>query len=93
MVGRDSEICCAVLHVYNKKKDSTFLLKRPVQKLIPFEIMNYVKEYNKNVLNLISNCLQRKVRVYQRRSGPQFCSRKPSFKNESVVGPISQMIG
>ena len=63
MVGRDSEICCAVLHVYNKKKDSTFLLKRPVQKLIPFEIMNYVKEYNKNVLNLTSNCLQRKVRV------------------------------
>ena len=70
MVGRDSEICCAVLHVYNKKKDSTFLLKRPVQKLIPFEIMNYVKEYNKNVLNLISNCLQRKVRVYQQGSGP-----------------------
>ena len=70
MVGRDSEICCAVLHVYNKKEDSTFLLKRPVQKLIPFEIMNYVKEYNKNVLNLISNCLQRKVRVYQQGSGP-----------------------
>ena len=70
IVGRDSEIRCALLHVYNKKKDSTFLLKRPVQKLIPFEIMNCVKEYNKNVLNLISNCLQRKVRVYQRGSGP-----------------------
>ena len=29
--------------------DSTFLLKRPVQKLIPFEIMNCVKEDNKIV--------------------------------------------
>ena len=26
-----SKICGAVLHVYNKKKNSTFLFKRPVQ--------------------------------------------------------------
>ena len=49
IVRRDSKIRRAVLHVYNKKKDSTFFLKRPVQKLIPFEIRNCVKEDNKNV--------------------------------------------
>ena len=40
-----------------------FLLKRPVQKLIPFEIMNCVKEDNKNVPNLIANRPQRKATV------------------------------
>ena len=39
IVSRDSKIRGEVLRVYNEKKDSTFLLKRPVQKLIPFEIM------------------------------------------------------
>ena len=48
-------------YVYNKKKDSTFLLKRPVQKLIPFEIMNCVKEDNKNVPCVIVNRPQRKA--------------------------------
>ena len=47
IVSRDSKIRGAVLCVYNKKKDSTFLLKKPVQKLIPFEIMNCVKEDKK----------------------------------------------
>ena len=46
-----------------KKKESTFLLKRPVQKLIPFEIMNCVKEDNKNVPCVIINCPQRKAAV------------------------------
>ena len=54
-VSRDSKIGGAVLHVSNKKKDSTFLLNRPIQKLIQFEIMNCVKEENKNVPNLIAN--------------------------------------
>ena len=61
IVSRDSKIRGAVLRVYNKKKDSTFLLKRTVQKLIYyihfhihllytlFEIMNCVKEDNKNL--------------------------------------------
>ena len=70
IVGRDSEIRSAVLRAYNKKKDSTFLLKRPVQKLIPFEIMNCVKEGDKNVPNLIFSCPLRKVAVYQGGSGP-----------------------
>ena len=47
IVSRDSKIRGAVLCVYNKKKDSTFLLRKPVQKLIPFEIMNCVKEDKK----------------------------------------------
>ena len=63
IVSRDSKICGAVLHVYNKKKDSTFLLKTSVQKLISFEIMNCVKEDNKNVPNLIANRSQRKAAV------------------------------
>ena len=46
IVSKDSKIRDAVLRVYNKKKDSTPLLKRPVQKLIPFKIMNCAKEYN-----------------------------------------------
>ena len=46
IVSKDSKIRDAVLRVYNKKKDSTLLLKRPVQKLIPFKIMNCAKEYN-----------------------------------------------
>ena len=50
-------------YVYNKKKDSTFLLKRPVQKLIPFEIMNCVKKDNKNVPCVIVNRPQRKAAV------------------------------
>ena len=49
-------------YVYNKKKDSTFLLKRPVQKLIPFEIMNCVKEDN-NVPCVTVNRPQRKAKV------------------------------
>ena len=63
MVNRDSKIRGAVLRVYNKKKDSTFLLKRPVQNLIPFEIMNCVKEDYKNVLYAIANRPQRKAAV------------------------------
>ena len=55
IMSRDSKICGAVLRVYNKKKDFTFLLKRPVQKFIPFEIMNWVKKDNKNVPNFIAN--------------------------------------
>ena len=35
IVSRD---CGAVLRVYNKQEDSTFLLKRPMPKVIPFEI-------------------------------------------------------
>ena len=63
IVSRDSKIRGAVLRVYNKKKDSTFLLKTPVQKLIPFEIMNCVKEDNKNVPCVTVNRPQRKVAV------------------------------
>ena len=63
MVSRDSKICDAVLRVYNKKKDSTFLLKRPVQNMIPFEIMNCVKEDYKNFLYAIANLPQRKAAV------------------------------
>ena len=63
MVNRDSKIRGAVLRVYNKKKDSTFLLKRPVQNLIPFEIMNCVKEDYNNVLYAIANRPQRKAAV------------------------------
>ena len=44
IVSRDSKIRGAVLCVYNKKKD---LLRKPVQKLIPFQIMNCVKEDKK----------------------------------------------
>ena len=44
-------------------KDSKFLLERPGQKLIPFEIINCVKEDNKNVPYLIANCSQRKTAV------------------------------
>ena len=55
LVSRDSKIRDAVFRVYNKKKDSMFLLKRSVQKLIQFEIINCVKEDNKNVPNLIAN--------------------------------------
>ena len=40
-----------------------FLLKRSVQKLIQFEIINCVKEDNKNVPNLIANRPQRKAAV------------------------------
>ena len=63
IVSRDSKIRGEVLRVYNEKKDSTFLLKRPVQKLIPFEIMNCVKEDNKNVPCVIVNRPQRKAAV------------------------------
>ena len=63
IVSRDSKIRGAVLRVYNKKKDSTFLLKTPVQKLIPLEIMNCVKEDNKNVPCVTVNRPQRKVAV------------------------------
>ena len=63
IVRRDSKIRGAVLRVYNKKKDSTFLLKRPVQKLIPFEIMYCVKEDNKNAPYLIANLPQQKAAV------------------------------
>ena len=59
IVSRGSKIRGAVLSVYNKKKDTlTFLLKRPVQILIPFGIMNCVKEDNENLLNLINNSQQ-----------------------------------
>ena len=56
----DSKIRGAVLRVYKKKKD-TFLLKRPVKKLIPLEIMNCVKEDNENFPNLTTNRQQRKA--------------------------------
>ena len=52
-----------MLRVYNKQKDSTFLLKRPVQKLIPFEFMNCVKDDNKNVPCVTVNRPQRKAAV------------------------------
>ena len=55
IVSRDSKIRGAVLRVYNKKKGSTFLLKRSVQKLIPFEIINCVQDDNKNVPYVIAN--------------------------------------
>ena len=55
-VSRESKIRGAVLSLYNKKTDTrTFLLKRPVQRLIVFEIMNCVKEDNENISNLINN--------------------------------------
>ena len=38
-------------------------MKRPVQRLIPFEINNYVKEDSENVPNLIANCPKRKAAV------------------------------
>ena len=63
IVSRESKIRAPVVGVYNKKKDSTFLLKRPIKKLIPFEIMNCVKEDNKNVLCGTVNCPQRKAAV------------------------------
>ena len=63
IVSKDCKIHGAVLRAYNKKKDSTFLLKRPVQKLIPFEIMNCVNKANKNVPNLIANRPQQKAAV------------------------------
>ena len=55
IVSRDIKTRGAVLRVYNKKKDSTFLLKRAIQKLILLEIMNFVKEDNKNVPYVIAN--------------------------------------
>ena len=61
IVSRDSEIPGAVLRVFNKKKG--LLLKRPVEKLIPFEIINCVKEDKKNVPYVIANRSQRKVAV------------------------------
>ena len=63
IVSRDSKIRGAVLRVYNKKKDSKFLLKRSIQKLILFEIMNCVKEDNKNVSCVTVNRPQRKAAV------------------------------
>ena len=63
IVSRDSKIRGAVLRVYNKKKGSTFLLKRPVQKLIPFKIMNCVKEDNKNFPCVTVNRPQQKAAV------------------------------
>ena len=49
-------------YVYmTKKKGCTFLLKRPAQRLIPFEIMNCIKKGNENVSNLIVNRQQRKT--------------------------------
>ena len=46
-----------------KRKTLRFLLKRPAQKLIPFEIMNCVKKDNKNVPCVIVNRPQRKAAV------------------------------
>ena len=40
IVCRDNKIQGAVLRVYNKKKDCMFLLKRVIQRLIPFETIN-----------------------------------------------------
>ena len=40
IVCRDNTIQGAVLRVYNKKKDCMFLLKRLVQRLIPFQTIN-----------------------------------------------------
>ena len=48
----------------NKRKDArSFLLKRPVETLIPFEVRSYTKEDNGYLSNLISNCQERKVAV------------------------------
>ena len=63
IVSRDSKIRGAALHVYNKKKDSTFLLKRPAQKLNPFEIINCVKEDNKNIPYVLVNRSQQNAAV------------------------------
>ena len=50
IVSRDSKIRGAVIRVYNKNKGTTYLLKRPIQRLIPFEIMNNVKnDINSNI--------------------------------------------
>ena len=47
IVSKDNDIHGAVLSVYNKRKDTrSFLLKRPVETLIPFEIMSCTKEDN-----------------------------------------------
>ena len=56
----DSKIRRAVLHVCNK---CTFLLKKPVQRLIRFEIMNCMKKDNENVRNLVANRQQQKAAV------------------------------
>ena len=51
-------------YVYiTKRKTLKFLLKRPIQKLILFEIMNFVKEDNKNVSCVTVNRPQRKAAV------------------------------
>ena len=63
IVCRDSKIRDVVLLVDNKRKDFTFLLKWPVQKLIRFEIMDCVKKDNKNVPSVIVNRLQWKAAV------------------------------
>ena len=54
-MSRDSKICGVALRVYNKKKGGRLLLKKPVQRLIPFEIMNCVKEGYENVKNFTVN--------------------------------------
>ena len=41
-----------------ESKDCNILLKRAVQRLIPFEIMNCVEKDNENVLNLIADLQQ-----------------------------------
>ena len=38
-------------------------MKRPVQRMIPFEIMNCVKKDKKNVLHVVANRPQRKAAV------------------------------
>ena len=63
IVSRGSKIRGAVLRVYSKKKNVTVLLKRFVQRLIPFEIMNCVKGDNKHFPSLIANCQQQKAVV------------------------------
>ena len=71
IVSRD---CGAVLRVYNKQEDSTFLLKRPMPKVIPFETMNCVKEDNKNVPYVIGNRPQQQAVV----TGQLMCRMKNS---------------
>ena len=44
-------------------------------------------------LGRIKKLIKKISTEYQGRSGPYFCSRKPSFRKESVMGPISRMIG
>ena len=77
-------------------------MKRPVQRLIPFEINNYVKEDSENVPNLIANCPKRKAAVTAGGEGggegrgehapslPLFCKAKRKKVNKGKKEKVSR---